>query len=235
MGGHVSIDYKLFAIANSKELLNQAARLVYDKGFQFKPAPVLTYVSDESEQVWYAFECGEQYAARFECVSYAMAKGAIPESFWDGWKALLGECGELLENNGVVFNLFYIRYPNGEKEPIAYYCSPGGVGHVRSHTLKSVWYKTFDKSVKKGISSIGNILMPYEMYHTKAPRDVFYPEGADSSYDDLLEKRREKMAAARAKKEELKKAGIKPDETEVKKGFYQFGDPGPETVPYGVE
>ncbi len=235
MGKHVSIDYNVFAIANSKELLNQAAQLVYEKGYGFQPAPVLTFVSDESEQVWYAFECKKAYAVSFECISYALADSAIPGSFWDGWKGLLGECGELLGNNGVVFNMFYIHYPNFEDKPIAHYSGPNGVGTSWANSKPTVWYRDFDKSVKKGISEVGKILMPYEMFHTKTPRDVYYPEGADSSYDDLLEQRREKMALARAKKEELKKAGVKPDDSDVKKGFYQFGDPGPETVPLGAE
>ena len=102
--------------------------------------------------------------------------------------------------------------------------------HTSSST-KASWYKSFDKSVKKPISSIGKMLIPYELYHTTVPRQVFYPDGADSSYDDMLERRREQLAMARRQKAENSSSEEKePVEPEKRVGYYQVIFPEPEGV-----
>ncbi len=224
----IIIDCKLFSIANSKELLDAAAQIIYQKGFRFK-ADVMTFASDTDKQTWYAFEYNKEAAVSREYKNVSLDK-AIPADFFPTWIEIMEECGKLLGNNGIVYNLFYIKYPSGERKVITYYSSPEGLGKISSG-----WYKSFDKSSKKAISGIGKMLIPYEENHTTTPRQVYYPAGADSSYDLKLEKKREQLAYARQKKEAKAKAEEKqPAEEEKKKGYYQIMVPDPERVPFAV-
>lgn len=229
----IKIDCKLFAIANSKELLDTVAQIIYKNGFRFK-ADVMVFASDENEQIWYAFECKKEPAVKCECKNVIRDKN-IPADFYPTWMNILEECGKLLGSNGIVFNLFYTQYPNGEKNATAYYSSPEGVGKQTSNHTKAAWYRNFDKSTKKAISGIGNMLIPYELYHTTTPRQVYYPAGADSSYDLMLEKKRERLEYARQKKEAKAKAEEKQSaEQEKKKGYYQIMITDPERTPFAI-
>ena len=229
MSNTVKTDLKMFAVANSRELLNSAALIIYQKRMKFR-AKVMTFTSDaKNAQEWYAFECKKEPVLSYECEGIFWER-AFPSDFFPSWKDVLKECGELLGNNGIVFCVFCTHYPNGEDNAVAYYSCPEGVGRQASGMVKAAWGRKFEKGISSPVYKIGNQLIPYELYHSEVPRQVYYPRGADSSYDLMLEKKKEKMAAARGKKA----PGKQPAEPEKRKGYYEVAGAEAEKIPFGI-
>lgn len=230
MGGDIIIDFRMFALANSKELLNSVALIIYQRCLKFRTR-VMTFSTDaKNAQEWYGFEYAKDHISRYDCQQYRDPRRELYPVVFEPWKNTLDECGKLLGNNGIVFCLFNIQNPDEEENcPIAYYSSPDGVGKQTSGTVKAAWGRHFEKGIKSPVYMIGSQLVPYELSHTKTTMQVRYPRGADSSYDLMLEKRREKLASARSKKAPKEK-----QETEKKKGYYEVAVEEPEKIPFGI-
>ncbi len=213
---------KLFALANDKDLLDRVSMILFEKCFQFQ-ADLMVFTSDaKNAQYWYGIKCEKRIDETVD-----------EEEFYAPWLAVLEECGKTLGNNGIVFCQF-MEYSWGEKRAVARYSSPKGVGEQDSHCQRKAWANGFDAANKTAIYNIGKLLIPDELYNTKEPSGMaYYPNGADSSYDLVLERKREALAHARRLKTEKEPAvDENPAESDKKKGYYRVDIASPEQVPF---
>ena len=225
----------MFALANSKELLNTAASVICQKCLKLE-AKIMTFSSvKKNKQDWYAFKFAKEQAGTYSYKGTMITKlGAMPSDFIKSWKEALNECGKILGNNGVVFVtfLFTFSYIPATVEPMAFYSCPEGYDYMYSSTLESAWGKSFDKPLSNPVYLIGKSLVPYELFHTPDYSNI---EHYRSENDDVSEiyadrERATESRCSRANKKNLEM--LKIADPRKRQGYYLVTNENPETIPF---
>ena len=228
-----SLNLKMFALANNKELLNNAAMIICQKQIKFT-ADLMTFASvKERKQNWYAFRFAKKLADSYKGTESSLY-GGNPD-FLPSWKEAADQCGKLMGNNGVVFFMFMINYRDGRTKPIAIYSCPEGFGYVHSNTLEAAWGRSFEKPLSNPVYVIGKELVPYELHHPSNYTDIDFSRYANDPLNDIYEKITA-SAETRIKKAEKKiLEKLKTADPKKRQGYYLVTDEKPETIPFETD
>lgn len=228
----IYLDLKMFALANSKELLNKISMIVSQKCVKVEAA-LMTFASvNENMQNWYAFELAKRKADTYTYEGYKEYLGYMPPDFLQSWKEAATECGQMLGNNGVVFFVF-ITELHHKITTMAIYSCPDGYDIVKPGNLESVWGRHFENQRSNPVYLIGKDLIPYELYHPPAYDNIDYSRYEDYPMNEIYEMIEEASEKRTSRAEKKRIENLLTTTPRKRKGYFLVTGLAPEIIPFG--
>lgn len=226
------LDLKMFALANSKELLNHAAMIVCQKCIDFQ-ADLMTFSSvKENKPDWYAFEYAKKRADEYSYKGVYRQLSEMPSDFLQPYKEALEQCGKLLGNNGVVFITFVISELDCTIKTMALHSCPEGFHTVYSSQLKAAWGRCFEKPLSNPVYVIGKDLVPHELFNPPNYTDIDFSRYENDSMSEMNDKITTAAETRYRKAEKKKLENLKTADPKIRQGYYLVTSKNAEVIPF---